>query len=387
MDQLTTRLLGLTVWGTPSIKLKREVNDIQGTEDTGDLIFQDTDTTLKVFMPINIPNQPMSTYRLSEAFIKHCGITDTRYQKLVMPILTISIAEIEKLLEMYNLDGPRNNDSKGRLPESLFSNLGEDIQLSPVAELPDFGDFASRASFAAARESLPRSGPSSSGPASSLRARIPTLDQSVATVREAAASHAAGARLVLFSSETPHIGRSVPSKGDTGSEIYEDSGFGGSIMSRTPTRGSESSTEDSQDMSSKGAFDFDTLRSALPEVSARVAPARRLLVGERSSVSHTSGRASHGRNDEFEEESSLQGLHQKHIGLLGEAFVRVFLAQNIEVYHKLTFHRLMNIFPRDCQIGVNLTGLAKAESTQAAPLLPKWSEILQTSHILIQRER
>jgi hypothetical protein len=325
MDQLTTRLLGLTLWGAPSIKLKREVDDIQGTEDTGDLIFQDTDTTLKIFMPISIPNQPMSTYRLSQAFIKHCGITDTRYQQLVLPILTISIAEIEKLLEMYNLDVPGNNDPEGKLPESLFSNLGEDIQLSPVAELPDFGGFASRTSSTTVRESLSRSGPSSSGPASSLRARIPTLDQSVAKVREAAASHAAGARLILFSSEAPHIGRPVTSEGDTGSDIYKDSGLGDSVLSRTPTRGSENFKEDSQDMGSQGAFNFETLRSALPEVSARVAPARS-LAGERSSGSHTSGSASHGRNDGFEEESGLQGLRQKHIGLLGEAFVRVFLA-------------------------------------------------------------
>jgi hypothetical protein len=387
MDQLTTRLFGLTVWGTPSIKLKREVDDIQGTEDTGDLIFQDIDTTLKIFIPIDIPNQSMSTYRLSQAFIKHCGITDTRYQQLVLPILTIPIAEIEKLLEMYSLDGPRNNDPEGMLPESLFSNLGEDIQLSPAAELPDFEDFASRTPSAAVRESLLRSGPSSSGHTSSLRVRIPTLDQSVAKVREAAASRAAGARLVLFSSEAPPMGRPVTSEGDTGSDVFEDSGLGNSVLSRTPTRGSESSTEDSQDISSRGVFDFDTLRSALPEVSARVAPARRLLGGEKSSRSHTSGRTSHERNDGFEEESSLQVLHQKHIGLLGEAFVRVFLVPKILKCIKLTFHRLMNIFPRDCQIGVNLTGLAKAESTQAAPLLPKWSEILQTSHILTPRER
>jgi hypothetical protein len=326
MNQLTTRLLGLTVWGTSSIKLKREVDDIQGTGDTGDLIFQDTDTTLKIFMPISISNQAMSTYRLSQAFIKHCGITDTSYQQLVLPILTISIAEIEKLLEMYNLDVPRNDDAESRLPESLFSNLGEDIQHSPVAELPDFGDFAPRMSSATARESISRSGPSSSGPTSSLRARIPTLDQSVAKVREAAASHATGARLDLFTSEAPLVGRPAASEGDTGSDIFEDSGFGDGTLSRTPTRGPESFTEDSQDMSSQDTFDLDALRSTLPDVPARVTPARISLSGGRSSGSHTSGRASHGNNDGFEEESGLQGLHQKHIGLLGEAFVSVFPA-------------------------------------------------------------
>jgi hypothetical protein len=328
MDQLTTRLFGLTVWGTPSIKLKREVDGIQGTEDTGDLVFQETDTTLKIFIPINIPNQSMSTFRLSQDFIKHCGITDTRYQQLVLPILTIPIAEIEKLLEKYNLDGLRNNDPEGKLPESLFSNIGEDIQLFPVAELPDFGDFASRTSSATVRESLSRSGPSSSKPTSSLRVRIPTLDQSVAKVREAAASYAAGARLVLFSSEAPPIGRPVTSEGDTGSDVFEDSRSGDSILSQTLTRGSESPTEDSQDISSRGAFDLDALHSALPEATPSVAAARRILGGEKSSGSHTSGKASCGRNDGFEEESSLQSLHQKHIGLLGEAFVRVFLAAN-----------------------------------------------------------
>jgi hypothetical protein len=326
MDQLSTRLLGLTVWGASSIKLKREINEIQGTEDTGDLIFQDTNTTLKIFMPISIPNQAMSTYCLSQAFIKHCGITDTGYQQLVLPILTVSIAEIEKLLEMYNLDVPRNNDAEGRLPESLFSNLGEDIQHPPVAELPDSGDFATRTSSAAARESLSRSGPSNSGPTSSLRARIPTLDQSVAKVREAAASHAAGARLDLFTSEAPPVGRPVAPEGDAGSDTFEDSGLGDSVLSRTPTRGSESSTEDSQDMNPQDTFDFDTLRSALPDVLASVTPARRSLGRERSSGSRKSGRVFHGNNDGFEEESGLQGLHQKHIGLLGEAFVSVFPA-------------------------------------------------------------
>jgi hypothetical protein len=120
---LNSRLQSLTMWGVMAIALKRRIEDIEGTEDSGDIVFKETKTKLDIYFPIDMEDHVMFNYQLSQNLIKHCGITDTRYETLVQPILTARISSIPKLFEKYDLDGELESDAASNLPRSFFSNV------------------------------------------------------------------------------------------------------------------------------------------------------------------------------------------------------------------------------------------------------------------------
>jgi hypothetical protein len=120
---LTSRLQSLTVWGVTAIKLKRRINEIEGIEDSGDIVFKEKSTQLDIYIPIDIENQSVFVYQLSENIIKHCGITDSRHQKLVQPILSAPISRIPTLLEQFDLDGHLEADAGSSLLGSFFDSV------------------------------------------------------------------------------------------------------------------------------------------------------------------------------------------------------------------------------------------------------------------------
>jgi hypothetical protein len=98
-DRLASQLRDLKVWGAEAITIKRYVDGVEGKEDSGDILLHDTDDKLDIYLPIDISDKWMSVALLAEAFAQHCGITDPAYQILVLQILTVSISNINKMLE------------------------------------------------------------------------------------------------------------------------------------------------------------------------------------------------------------------------------------------------------------------------------------------------
>jgi len=87
-SQLLTRLVSLQVWGVPAIKLTQEVHQIKVTEDTGQILFDDfDDRKLEIYLSIKSSRKAIVDFELSNEFIRYCGITDHKFQKLVLPII------------------------------------------------------------------------------------------------------------------------------------------------------------------------------------------------------------------------------------------------------------------------------------------------------------
>lgn len=314
MDLLRTSLLGLEVWGAPSIKIRRKIrrNNVEGKESDGDLIFRDTDTTLKIYLPIDYQmSDPKWTFLLTEGFIKHCGITDPNYQILVSPILSFKLEDIERFLERYNLDQPQTEDVGKNFPETLFrSTTGVTQDQSVTRSLEIAPETASKSNYLAVSDSANRSSSPNAETEAMLRARIPTLDQSLAKVREAGASRASKVRLSLFSSP-PWLA--------SGREANAPSG--------TTTPLPRDALGRSQDTRSQDVFNTDSLRKSLRDIATSTDRGNFPLGETISSEKGMDGCMTRGartrRTQGFGAEAmSLQNLHIKQIGLLGEVYVR-----------------------------------------------------------------
>lgn len=353
---MTSRLQSLTVWG----------------------VFKEKSTQLDIYIPIDIENQCVFVYQLSENLIKHCGITDSRHQKLVQPILSAPISRIPKLLEQFDLDGQLEADAGSSLPVSFLDSV--------QAQDPRNTFRTSTAPYSASRfestgnETFFTSRPPITGSMSSLRTSIPTLDQSIASIRQAAASEDRSSSFTVFGPQITTQNISASSTTEH-SDIRDDSGFvdeltDSNISSNRRVRG----INDDED-GEGGVFGVAALRSALAETTESCP--RMSFGGSRftgsPSYSRSQGRYFAGPVDE---ESSVQSLHDRHVGLLGETFVSKLLSY---LYSNcLTGSvRSTSISRRDCPTGAPQIGPAKVEWKLATPLSPNWRKTMRTLHTLI----
>lgn len=234
----------MKVWGAASINLKRQIDDIYGREDSGDVVFQDADpTTFHIYMPISITDLSIVNCRLAEEFIKHCGISEPKYQQLVLQILIIPITEIEKLLEPYDLDRP-NDDPSSNIPNDLTTGLTTEEQISDPEPL-------------------------NLGTTSALQASIPTLNHSMARVREAAASRGENTSFSVHSARAQQMNTEAVDEDDcdSDSDQHEDSGFVDSVSGQHSTQASGNPHDGSQNSTEEDAFGVESLRSALPDIA------------------------------------------------------------------------------------------------------------------------
>lgn len=345
-DKLASQLRSLKVWGVEAITIKRYLDEVEGKEDSGDVILHDTEDKLDIYLPIEISDRWMSNALLAEAFVKHCGIIDPAYEPLVLQILTVSISNINKMLERHSLDGPDDVKLRNRLPDSLFAS--HDILQEQEPDTEDVNG----------EEIPPKSSTPTIGATSALRSNIPTLDASLATVREGAASHHEDASFCVFSPTPPSRQRSrspaIYSNSDTSinsgqSEVIQNGGTAkdSEVFQFIGTRNSEK------------AFDVESLLSALPDISGLQTPTRHTLAAP-ASASRSRTRSRSPGYAPTEEGNTLQGLHLKHIGLLGETFVSAYLCK--VSYNMPDLTRYMNTSLADFHIGPEIIGLARVGS-------------------------
>jgi hypothetical protein len=301
---LAVRLQNLEVWRVTGIRLLRRIGDIEGIADVGNVVFKDTETTLDIFMPIGDTLTDV-TFDLAQNFKKHCGITDNIHGQLVSMILTKPISRINKYLESYDLDLPTGAPNRQFPPDEIF----EQFESLSINEVPT----TESGQHVAATEDIDKivyANPSQSK--SALRAAIPTLDDSIEKVREAATSLNESASFKVFSPNAQRTQKSISFKTFNGS--------GPGTFVDTESESNSNSPHQSRDSGkcndSSFIADVSDLSSTVPEVQTHVRtnwkPSHSVLRSENAT------RLSGGSGNE---ENSVQALHLKHIGLLGEAFV------------------------------------------------------------------
>lgn len=301
--------------------------DIEVTEDTSHILFDDADDSkLEIYIPIKDSQNAMVDYQLSKEFIRYCGITDHNFQKLVHPIIQYPYDKIEKLLEEYGLDEPTDHNEKST---ELMKSVSEESsdESGPFSQI-DTGTMSM---------SLPRT-PSSgmdtfdqesnsqvSKPSSSLRDRIPALDQSIASVREAAALPSTTPSLIITPSRIR--ANASPSFGSTSREandvqhtiVRNESRSSGNVMD--DAKQSTFSTTERGDETPHDAFEFANFNAEFSEVfGLGTSQSPRVSSTQHYSVPRY-GRSPRTARVESDAESTMQGLQRHKIGLLGETFV------------------------------------------------------------------
>ena len=78
---------------------------------TGNVVFRDTNESIDIYLPIHMDPATIN-YHLSPHFIEYCGIIDSKYQQLVLPLLSLPFASIDDQLEKYDLDSPHQHRSQ-----------------------------------------------------------------------------------------------------------------------------------------------------------------------------------------------------------------------------------------------------------------------------------
>jgi hypothetical protein len=332
--QLLARLRTLKVWGVPAIKLNHEVDGVSGTEDTGNVIFDDADDgKLEIYLSFNDSRKAIVDFQLSEKFIRYCGITDHSLQMLVAPILTYSLDDIEKFLEGYGLDQPSDHlDRSADIPESV-SEGNDDADTITSPRTPNSGtDIPYR-----------ESGLEVSGPSSFLRDRIPALDQSISSVRIAAALPSMTPTLVITPSQSrTNPTHSTPGTGSDAKDIKYPRAGNELLSARVgidQAKQSTVSTTEHESETPHDAFEFGDFHSTFSEVFRIETPSRNL---RRSSTQHPSvprfSQSPRTPRMEPDPDSTMQGIHLQHIGLLGETFVSN-AARGLSTPFKLSTHK------------------------------------------------
>ncbi|KAF8854837.1 hypothetical protein BDZ45DRAFT_693078 [Acephala macrosclerotiorum] len=336
-SRLLTRLLSLKVWGVQAIKLTQEVYGAEITEDTSRILFDDADDSkLEIYFSIKDSQNVMVDFELSKEFIRYCGITDHSFQKLVLPIIQYPHEEIEKLLEEYGLDEPIDHNEKST--ELLKSDSEESNDESGSIPQVDTGTMSM---------SVPRT-PSSgmnildqesnsqvSKPSSSLRDRIPALDQSIASIREAAALPSTIPSLIITPSRIRT--NAIPSFDSASRDakdvqhfiVGNESRSAGNVVGEA--KQSASSTTGRGAETPHDAFEFANFHSEFSEVFGLDTPSqsRRVSSTQHHSVPRYS-RSPRAAGMEPDPESTMQGLQMQKIGLLGETFINEWLSLHLK---------------------------------------------------------
>lgn len=323
-SQLLTRLVSLQVWGVPAIKLTQEVHEIKVTEDTGQILFDDVDDSkLEIYLSIKSSRKAIVDFELSNEFIRYCGITDHNFQKLVLPIIQYPHEEIEKLLEEHGLDelddhNERFTDLRGSASEDSSDESSPIFQAGTIP--------SPRTPSSGMTILVPETSSQVSRPSSILRDRIPELDQSISSVRVAAALPSTTPTLIITPSK---IRTNSGTSSDSTSRVANDvqhSTAGVELLSagnvRDETKLSTPSSTELGPETRHDAFDFGNFHSEFSEAFGLATPSQnpRPSSTQRHSVPRYSWSPRSPRM-EPDSENAMHGLQMQKIGLLGETFV------------------------------------------------------------------
>lgn len=330
--RLAALLDTLQVWGVSAIKLLHEVNEIVGADDTGSLIFDDTDESKLDIIYVLNTEEAILNFELSKDFIEFCDITDKQLEKLVHPILTYPLKDIEKLLESYGLDMPNDLHSGSAETFDSVNELNEEndadiVENSPISETTSIAIASPR--IPSPRSSTPQTPPDRlfSGQSSKLRDRIPALDERISSVKAAATQPNMSPTLIITPSQRMNIRTPlIPGIVSNSNEILP------STISRTESElllpeiqlagPSTPSASRHGPQNPHDAFDFGDMASALSDVLATATPSRHH--GASTSRHPHRSRFSHSpQNPRWEPDprDTMQGFHNQYVGLQGEVFV------------------------------------------------------------------
>ena len=320
--RILDRLGKLKVWGAASIKVRHKIGDVLGAVETGNVVFDDAnDDTLNINLLLDGTQKRMIDFELYEAFVRYCGITDSKLEKLVYPILTYPLETIETFLEQHGLDHLEEEpDTTASLSEE------SDEEHTPVLQI--------NAAIVASRR-LPNSDtniPSqesdvgASASSNILRESIPELAQSLSSVRTMASHSSMVPTLVITPSQT-RIDITSTTSGTSISETHVSVSLNGNtgVSPEMEINGAHHSVTPSAEQDprvSSGPFDLRDLSSSLPNVLGVETPTQnsRNPSGFQSSTPPFD-QSPYTTRRERNPESTASGLHLQFIGLLGETFV------------------------------------------------------------------
>lgn len=325
-SRLLNNLANLNVWGVQKISLTQDVDGVEVTEDTGQIIFDDADVSkLEIYLSIKDSRQAMVDFELSKEFIRYCGITDPSLQNLVLPILQYPREGIEELLEEYELDGLGDHDEQSiELAESVSEESND--RSSPIPRVDTSTIPLPRTPSSGINILAQESSSQVSRPSSILRDRIPALDQSIASIRAGAALPSTTPTLIITpsrirTSSRPSFDNTYSgTNGAQYSRAENESLSPGNVMGEA--KESESSTTDPGAETPHDAFEFGNFHSEFAEAFGLDTPSRESCT---PSTQHHSvprySRSPRSARAEPDPESTMQGLQMQKIGLLGETFV------------------------------------------------------------------
>lgn len=298
--ELSARLASLTVWEVAKIRLTRKIDGVEGAEDSGIVVFDDTNKDkLDIYFSSDPTKQALLDCKLSEELIKHCEISQPEYKALVLKILILPLSHIERYLEDYDLDNP-DVANQMDLNDEAFSSL----------EQFD-GDSSETAISLIAIGTPPSVRPGCSESPLSLQETIPTLDQTISSVRQAASSQETQPSRLTLNFRSGNDAQTAKARSHLEAEI-NGSGIGSDRPSPAGSRpqSSSQSREDRGNFSFGGTFARD-LRSTLPKIDPSGTPR----------TARSRSRQPNNIREEPHDDDTEQRLHNKLIGVLGEVFV------------------------------------------------------------------
>ncbi|PVH86308.1 hypothetical protein DL98DRAFT_650337 [Cadophora sp. DSE1049] len=330
-SRLLTRLLALKVWGVQALKLTQEVHDVKVTEETNQILFDDTDdSTIEIYLSIKGTQKPKADFELSKEFIRYCVITDHSLQGLVLPIIQYPLAEIENLLEGYGLDAPIGYDEESTELLQSTSVEKDDESGSTFRDSPDLMSSPKTPNRGA--NTLDDAPNTQASRRSSLRDNIPALNQSIAFVREVATLPSTTPTVIVTSSRVRTTATAFLNEEVLEHSIPEDIlGSAGKKMNRASQ--STTSRPEDETRSSPNAFDFANFHTEFSETFGLNIPSQSRQTSSTQNYSTPKysrsprySRSSHGTRVTPDPESTMFGLQMQKIGLLGESFVNAWLS-------------------------------------------------------------
>ncbi len=327
-SQLLSRLESLNVWGVQAITLTQEVDDIIVNKNTDHVLFDDSDDSkLEMYLSIKDSRPTMVDFEISKEFIRLCGITEPRFQNLVLPIIQCPQEDIGKFLEEYGLDEPGDDkerpidllqfDSEGSDNEvENGSSFEVDVTTLSLPRTPNSGmndNLLRKSSFETYR------------PSSILKERIPELDQSISFVQRAAALPTATTAIITPSQISINTSPSFDSV--SLGNLQHSTGRNDSPSASNAIHKANQAACATMELEAEiphDAFDFTGFQSEFSEAFGQDTPSQRQYISSTQQHSSTwsHSRSSHAhRMNPPEPEATMLGLQMQKTGLLGEVFV------------------------------------------------------------------
>ena len=264
--QILDRLGKLKVWGAASIKVRHKIGDLLGAAETGNVVFDDAnDDTLNIYLLLDGSQKRMIDFELYEAFVRYCGITDSKLEKLVYPILTYPLETIETFLGQHGLDLLEEEpDTTASLSEE------SDEEHTPVLQINAAIVTSRRLPNSDTNIPSQESDVGASALSNILRESIPELSQSLASVRTMASRPSMAPTLIITSS---HAGinsayltsTTATSETQVSHSTPRNEGFSPGIEANVAEQSATSPAESGPGVAS-AAFDLSDLTSSLPNL-------------------------------------------------------------------------------------------------------------------------